>query len=157
MHLTDQNNDHDKRALVDGLAVCYGIRSELKGLNGLAPAGRMVRDSVDVARCRLRGHQPLVKDPIALLSAEWLQRTLGMDRVVPIRHPGAFAHGIKDPLARHAGRLTAFAARERDITDQAGLLWRVLVDGVLGFCRRRPSWRRRPRNDPQHAGQRNCR
>jgi hypothetical protein len=159
MYLTDDNGDYYKPALGDTLAFRYGIREELKEVDGLRHAARMARDSVNFARWRLWNYRPLVKDPLALLSAEWLQRTFGMQVVVLIRHPAAFALSIKrrnarhpfshfleqpllmkGPLALHAERLAAFAALERDIGDQAGLLWRVLVDAVLGFRERHPDW-----------------
>jgi Sulfotransferase family len=158
-YLTDDNSDDYKSALADTLAFRYRIRSGIKELDGMSSAARMVRDCVNFAWWRLRGCRPLVKDPIAVLSAEWLQRTFGMDVVMLIRHPAAFAlsvkrrnarhpfshfveqrHLIEGPLARHAEQLRAFAARESDITDQAGFLWRVLVDAILGFRRRHPDW-----------------
>jgi Sulfotransferase family len=158
-YLTDDNSDNYKSALADALAFRYRIRHEIKELDGMISAARMVRDSVNFAWWRLRGSRPLVKDPIALLSAEWLQRTFGMDVLMLIRHPAAFALSIKrrnarhpfshfveqkplieGPLARHADQLKAFAARECDLTDQAGLLWRVLVDAILGFRRSHPDW-----------------
>jgi hypothetical protein len=47
---------------------------------------------------------------------------------------------MNGPLALYAERIAAFAALERDIGDQAGLLWRVLVHAVLGLRDRHPDW-----------------
>jgi len=44
---------------------------------------------------RLAGERPLLKDPIAFFSAEWLARTYGADVVVLIRHPAGFAGSLK--------------------------------------------------------------
>jgi hypothetical protein len=82
-----------------------------------------------------------------------------MQVVVLVRHPASFTLSIKrrnaqhpfshfleqplfmnGPLALHAERIAAFAALERDIGDQAGLLGRVLVDAVLGLRDRHPDW-----------------
>lgn len=44
---------------------------------------------------RITGCRPLLKDPIALCSAEWIARTYDADVVVLIRHPAAFASSLK--------------------------------------------------------------
>ncbi len=41
------------------------------------------------------GARPLLKDPIAVLSAPWLERTFGMQVVFSVRHPAAFAASLK--------------------------------------------------------------
>ena len=45
--------------------------------------------------------RPLLKDPIAVFSAEWLGDTFGMDVVVLIRHPAAFVNSIVARQLRH--------------------------------------------------------
>lgn len=44
---------------------------------------------------RTRGVRPLLKDPYAILSAEWLAQRLGMEVIVTIRHPASFVSSIK--------------------------------------------------------------
>src|SRR5438067_1059673 len=49
-------------------------------------------------RCRwwhFRGYRPLVKDPAALFSSEWLARTFGFQVVLLSRHPAAFVSSLK--------------------------------------------------------------
>jgi hypothetical protein len=53
MYLADHNGDFYKRALADILAFRYGIREELKEVDGLRNGARMVRNSVNFARWRL--------------------------------------------------------------------------------------------------------
>jgi hypothetical protein len=119
----------------------------------------MARDAANFARWRLLGYRPLVKDPIALLSAEWLHGAFGMRVVVTVRHPAAFAHSMKrrgdrhpfadflaqpalmsGPLARHARQIEAFAAEPPDVVDAAGLLWRLLAEFMIGYRARHPEW-----------------
>jgi hypothetical protein len=99
---------------------------------------------------------PLVKDPIALFSAEWLADTFGMDVLVLIRHPAAFvnslvrkgwdhpfSHFTEQPelmaqLAPHREELEHFAAHEQPLFDQAVLLWVVIHDRIREYEERRP-------------------
>ena len=53
------------------------------------------RDLAAFARARATHARPLVKDPIALFSAEWLAERFGMDVVVTIRHPAGFASSLQ--------------------------------------------------------------
>jgi hypothetical protein len=108
---------------------------------------------------RLRGARPLLKDPIALFSAEWLADTFGMDVVVLIRHPAAFASSLKrlgwtfpfpDLLAQPQLLRTHLAPFEDDIRrvhaapddviEHAVLIWRILHYVILKYRLRHPDW-----------------
>ena len=105
----------------------------------------MARDAWRFARNRRRRAVPLLKDPIAVFSAEWLADTFSARPVLLVRHPAAFAASIKrlrlrhpfgdflaqplmmrDWLSPYAAELERFAAREQEIVDQAILLWNVI-------------------------------
>lgn len=108
---------------------------------------------------RLCGYRPVMKDPLALFSAEWLARRFGLDVVVMIRHPAAFASSIKvkhwsfdfnhwlrqdqlmntllQPFADDVRRL---AARNDDLVDQAILQWRAFHHVIRGYRDRHPNW-----------------
>jgi hypothetical protein len=108
---------------------------------------------------RLRGARPLIKDPIALLSSPWLAERFGMQVVVMIRHPAAFAGSVKrlgwrfdfenwrdqplllrDLLGPYEEPIRLYAAREHDIVDQAILMWNVLHHAIGVFRERHPDW-----------------
>ena len=97
------------------------------------------------------GARPLLKDPIAVLSAPWLERTFGMQVVFSVRHPAAFAASLKrldwtfdfrnftsqphlmDVLPQSDRDLvSAYAAKPPPILDQAALLWRVINGRPVG-------------------------
>jgi hypothetical protein len=101
----------------------------------------------------------LIKDPLALLSAEWLHATFGLSVVCLIRRPLAFAGSIKKAgwpfdfghlLAQEelmTTRLSSFrdemnrvCDEDADLVDQAILLWNVLHSVILGYRERYPSW-----------------
>ncbi len=85
-----------------------------------------------------RGATPLVKDPIALFSAEWLAATFDMRVLVMIRHPAAFAASIRRRGWRH---------RFADFLEQP-LLMRDLLGAVRG---RDPGGERPPAGHPRRG------
>lgn len=108
---------------------------------------------------RRRRLRPLLKDPIAFFSAEWLARTFGMQVVVAVRHPGGLAASLKrlgygfdfheflgqpalmrDHLAPYRAEIEAFAAQPPPIVDQAGLLWRCVYGSAARLRQAHPEW-----------------
>jgi Sulfotransferase family len=109
---------------------------------------------------RVSGCRPLLKDPIAFLSADWLARTFAADVVVLIRHPAGFASSLKrlgsvfdfndfvtqpDLIRAHGleafeDDFRAFAANPPDLLDQAILLWQVFATVTLRYQKDHPEW-----------------
>ena len=103
--------------------------------------------------------RPLIKDPIAVFSAAWLAARFGTRNVVMIRHPAAFAGSLKergwthpfthfllqpllmkDHLGPFAEDILSFAREERDIVDQAALLWNLIHSTILRYRQHHPEW-----------------
>ncbi len=108
---------------------------------------------------RLRGARPLLKDPIAFFSAEWLAATFGMDVVVLIRHPAAFVSSIKrlgwnvnfanllaqprllaGPLAPFADPIRHVHGNSSDVVERGVLMWRLIHRVLLDYRERHPDW-----------------
>lgn len=108
---------------------------------------------------RLFGVQPLLKDPVAVFSAEWFEATFDTKVIVMIRHPAAFvsslkrynhtfpfAHFAEQPLlmdrflSPFAAEIHAQAHQPSDIIDQAILLWNCIYHTVIGYKQRHPDW-----------------
>jgi hypothetical protein len=120
---------------------------------------RVAEHGLRSARARRRDCRPLLKDPIAFFSAEWITATFDVDVVVLIRHPAAFASSLKrlgwtfdfrnlteqadllnGLLHPFRAELLAATRRDLDIIDQAILLWRVINATALGYRQRHPAW-----------------
>jgi hypothetical protein len=110
-------------------------------------------------RRRWNGSRPLLKDPPALFSAEWLADTFGADVVVLIRHPVAFASSLKRlgwlfPFATLLGQpqlmrdylepfrpaLERVARTSVDVIEHAILAWRVFHHVIWQYQARHPDW-----------------
>jgi hypothetical protein len=120
---------------------------------------RSAREYARLLAYRALGAPPLVKDPIALFSAEWLASRFGMDVVIVIRHPAGFASSLKrlgwtfpfpdlldqpllmrDLLRPFEAELARRAERPGDILDQAALLWRMMHHVIADYRTRHPGW-----------------
>jgi Sulfotransferase family len=119
----------------------------------------LVRDGGRFLRFRLRQPRPLLKDPMALFSAEWIAETFDAQVVVVVRHPAAFASSIKldgwahpfshfvvqpalmeDHLKPFKAEIESFAEEENDILDQASLLWRLIHKTIADYRTQHPEW-----------------
>lgn len=89
--------------------------------------------------------RPLIKDPIAVMSAEWIYKTLNCDVVIAIRHPAAFIASIKIKnwefdfknfqeqnrlvqtyLKDFEYEIEEFSINKKDIIAQGILLWNTI-------------------------------
>ena len=141
------------------LRFSYDFRRQLPAIRSPKKLGRTVIDAYDFTRNRLRGSRPLLKDPIAVFSSEWLASRFGASVVVLIRHPAAFASSLvrlgwthdfgsflaqpllmRDHLSPYEDEIRQFAEREEDSLDQAILLWRLVYATVDTFRERQPGW-----------------
>jgi hypothetical protein len=119
------------------------------------------REGATALAAQRAGRRPLLKDPIAFFSAEWLERQFDAEVVVLVRHPAAFASSLKrlrwtfdfTNLTRQPALLTGLLAPfaeevERaaadpmpDVIDQSILLWRLLSATADDYRTRHPDWR----------------
>jgi len=137
----------------------YSYAAELRRVRSWRDAGRMGRDAARFASHRVRGARPLMKDPIAVLAAPWLAREFGMQVVVMLRHPGAYAASMRrlnwthdfshfldqpglvdDLVPELRADIEEFARRPPDVVDQAALLWDVVYTVVDRYRATYPDW-----------------
>jgi hypothetical protein len=128
---------------------------------------KVLGDRAFFAEKRAAGCRPLLKDPIALFSADWLATRFDMDVVVMIRHPAAFAYSLKkagwfhnfrhfldqpllmrDHLHPFAAEIEAFIAGDevpggghgRSILEHAALLWKLIHYRIATYQDQFPHW-----------------
>jgi hypothetical protein len=153
------NADRYEGPIRDMLSFRYRWRAELRVVRTPKDVGRMLRDGARFRSFRARGARPLLKDPIAVFSSEWIADALGSQVVVLIRHPAAFVDSIKRRELRHpfehfarqpalvrdllspfAEEIRAYAAGDRSLLDQGILLWNLIHHAIRRFHDRRRDW-----------------
>ena len=137
----------------------YPIADDIGRFPGPRQAGQAVLEWGRSLPARARRARVLVKDPIALFSSEWLAKRFGMQVVVMIRHPAAFAGSLKrlvwtfdfrnwarqelllrDLLGPYARDIRDLAERPPGIVDQSILMWNAIHHVIRGFRERYPDW-----------------
>ncbi|MGH9013450.1 MAG: sulfotransferase [Acidimicrobiia bacterium] len=140
------------------LQLRYRIDKELRTCRTRKQVRQVVAAGRRASQARRAGLRPLMKDPIALFSAEWLADTFGMQVVIMIRHPAAFVSSImrvgwthdfgkfldqpelvKVYLQQHRERLEALRG-PHDPFDGAVLAWVVTHEVIRVTQQRRPDW-----------------
>jgi hypothetical protein len=152
-YICDENGEGFVPAFRQLLSFRYHTLDEIMALRSLHDVGRMVRDMAVFLDGRLHDRVPLLKDPFAVFSLRWFAEVLNCRIVVTIRHPAAFASGLKrlgwtfdfhdllrQPLLMRdhceAYREAMTSTGEKDIVGQAGLLW-TMIYGALSRLRTR--------------------
>jgi hypothetical protein len=147
------------RLLRNVVEMKYPLLPALVQSRSLAHLGRAGRDWVLSQIARARKKRPLIKDPIALFSAEWLAARFHPSMVVLIRHPAAFAASVKrlewwfkfsnwleqdrlmrGDLAGYAEPIRRYVAGKKDLVDQAVLMWNCMYSTVDRYRKDHPDW-----------------
>ncbi len=137
----------------------YDLRRQLPTIRSPKALGRTLRELASFTQSRVTHARPLLKDPIAVFSSEWIAERFGAQVLVVVRHPAAFVSSLtrlgwthdfgsflaqpllmRDHLGPFEGEIRDFATHERDGLDQAILLWRVIYASVATFRERHPNW-----------------
>jgi len=137
----------------------FSVRSEWATVKNPNGAVRLLRRWFRRSSMRWRGLRPLMKDPLAVFSCEWLERHYDFRPVILIRHPAAFASSLKvkkwgihfknfvgqpclvrDHLRAFESELIDQANNKRDVVARAALLWKCIYSTVAGFQERHPDW-----------------
>jgi hypothetical protein len=116
---------------------------------------RLVEEYVNYFKFKFGANRVLIKDPIALFSAEHLNKDFDMDVVVLIRHPLAFVASLKvknwkfdfseflkqeylmkDKLEPFRKDIEKYSKNEHDIVDQGILLWNIFHTVIADYQRK---------------------
>lgn len=158
-YICEENEDRYVRDIEQTLQFRYQLGDEMRAIRTPRDTARMVRDFWRFQSHRVHRRRPLLRDPFAFFSAEWLARKFSFDVVVLIRQPAAFVASIKslrwdhpfdhflkqpllmrDHLHSFEDEIREFAERKQDVVDQAILLWRLIHSVIIGYRDRHPEW-----------------
>ena len=153
--ITHDNDARFYEPLKNMLALRYNLTGALTSVKSMDDLKRVKAEYRQFAAHRRQGSTPLIKDPVAFFSSEWLAEKFDMAVVVVIRHPAAFVSSIKklnwshpfshfleqpllleNMLQDFETEIREYAAREHGIIDQAILLWKLIYGTCILYQRR---------------------
>jgi Sulfotransferase family len=158
-YINSENEESFVAPVLDMLSFRYRTDQEMRAIQSPRDAARLVLDRIRFERYRRNGVRPLLKDPLAVFSAEWLASRFRVQPVVLIRHPAAFVSSLKrlgwlhpfdhflaqpllmrDMLSTYQSIVEEFAALQRPLVEQAILLWKLIHHTILQYRKRHPEW-----------------
>lgn len=159
LYICEENASKYQDNLNKVIVYKYPLLDNLNRSRSVKDVAKTCRDQGNSLLHKMGRSRPIVKDPIAFFSAEWLSQTYGMEVLVTIRHPAAFCSSLKiknwkfsfknfldQPLLmeRYLGRfeedIREFAQEEKSIIDQAILLWNCIQHTVNIYQQCHPEW-----------------
>ncbi len=160
LYLCDENEAPYRAALERTLGFRYGHLRQLSSVRSRDDLVGATRDARRFAAARRHGARPIVKDALAVLSAEWMASRFDARVVMLVRHPAAVVSSIvrlgwqiacpwlflvqplllRDRLARFEDDLMRMAEQPATLLDQAILFWRVVYGTVYERWADNPEW-----------------
>lgn len=143
----------------DIMSYSYPLSCNMPKVRTTRDVGQLIRDQILFLKYRMSKDRPIIKDPIALLSSEWLAKTFDMQVLVMLRHPAAFCSSLK--LARwkfdfnqflnqptlmdgylHPFRedIHEFSHADKSVVEQAILLWNCFHHVINLYKQQHHSW-----------------
>jgi hypothetical protein len=159
-YVTPETENPYLAPLRDTLAWRYSLGAELRALGGPRALLRMARDLAYFEAMRRRHARVILKDPIAIFSADWIARRFGAQVVVVIRHPAGFVASLRaagwqrvrfeifadqpqlveDRLAPYRDEIAAAVRQRPDPVAAGTLLWKLLHHHIARLRDEHPDW-----------------
>ena len=158
-YVCEENEDRYYRDIKNTIQFRYNLVPLLKSARHPKNAIRQARNYARFTWYRMTHARPLIKDPVALFSADWLSSRFNTDTLVMIRHPAAFAGSLKEknwihPFSHFTNQpllmnghlepfkeeIMSFTKQEKDIVDHAALLWNLVHYMILKYKKMYPDW-----------------
>jgi hypothetical protein len=163
MYITEELDDYSKKyyrpfkKLIKGKCGPMDGLSRCKSFRGILHVHKKQKEYLTYSR---HGIQPLIKDPIAIMSAGWLARSFDIHVIVMIRHPAAFVASMKrlnwtfdsqnwalsqpmllrDYLSPFEAELRDVMESKADIIDRLALFWKIIYFVVRNYQVQYPNW-----------------
>lgn len=158
-YVCEENAAEYGAVLDDVIRYAYPLGLNTAKASTFRHAGKIIKDQARFLFHRVIGSRPLIKDPFAVFSLEWLYRRYNADILVLIRHPAAFVSSLKiknwrfdfrhfqaqpylmdSYLAPFEGEIRRHVHMDCDIVEQAILLWNCIYHTVGAYREKHLEW-----------------
>ena len=159
MYISEDNGDAYEEAVHRVLRLRYPVARSLLASKGPKDVARQIPEIGRALAYRVRRLRPLLKDPFALFSSEWLADRFAVLPIIMIRKPVAFVSSIKrlnwgfdyeqnwlaqpllmqDHLADHEDSFRGYQG-EIDLVGEGIVMWNVIYGFVAALRDRRPDF-----------------
>ena len=158
-HVTKDNDEKYFKGLRKTMAFHYDIFKAIKAVKDPKDFVWSLIEGMKFFVHRMKKSRPLIKDPIAFFSAEWLAKTFDMQVVVLVRHPAAFVTSLikkkwvfdftnftRQPLLMEnylrpfKDEIAKYSKHPQPILDQAILLWKIIHYVMLEYKKNHKDW-----------------
>lgn len=158
-YISVKDSDEYYRGFKDTLEFKYNIRQGLYSLISFKDILRLLKNCIVYDYYRYTQKKPLVKEPHALFSAEWLYENFNFDIIILIRHPAAFVeslkrtewthpffHFLKQPelinkyLESYKSEIIEYTNNKKNIVKQGILLWNMIYSTVNNYRDKHEKW-----------------
>ncbi len=148
-YVHDDDPGRWQEALKKTLSFEYDLAAEIESISSIRDTLRMVRDFTSFTWKRWHGRRPLMKDPIALFSSEWIAKTFDADVILLIWHTAAFISSLlrlqwefpfdhlanqatlmEDHLSGHKKEIREYSRNKKQLIDQGILLWKIFAQVI---------------------------
>jgi len=158
-YICEENSANYASILDNIIRYKYSLGNDITNIKTAGNVVKVIRDQAWCLLHKINRDRPLIKDPIALFSAEWLYKKYNMNVLVMIRHPAAFCSSLKikkwefnfnnflrQPLLMERylypfkDEIQEYAENEKDVIEQAILLWNCIHSTIRVYQEKYPEW-----------------
>lgn len=159
LYICEENGADYESEMGKIVARKFPFRQQIRDIRSGSGAARLIREGTRQRLGRSPSKATLMKDPIAIFSAEWLAAHFDMKVVMMIRSPLAFASSIKrlswsfdfnnwldqpllmrDHLADYATDIKQASKHPPDLITQSTLTWNATYSYVNKMREHHPDW-----------------
>jgi hypothetical protein len=158
-YICDENGHLFESELANVLRYKYPFFGNVKKISEIMDVIKIVRDQGLFWKHSLTRSIPILKDPIALFTAEWLCELFNMNVLVMIRHPAAFCssikikgwtidfnHFLRQPLLieghlkKYKTEIVEYSHTEKSLVEQAILVWNCFHHTISKYQEKNGNW-----------------
>jgi hypothetical protein len=131
MYITTQNESAYYPGIRDTLNFKYNLFDGIQAAKNFKTLQRVFINYIKFSRYRSHRARPLVKDPIALFSTEWLASRFNLLEQSQL---------INDHLSPYINEIHEVMTDKHDIVAQGALLWKLIHHVVIKFKEKNREW-----------------